>query len=519
MPRSLTLNFRNQLSLEDLDAYARGLITRVALDGDAGFKRQIEDNHRFLITKVADGWPIYGASTGFGSSSASRIGFGDAGALQTNLYRYHGCGLGPSFSEDVLAAILLVRLNCLTQGRSGVSFDLLERLGALLDRRILPLIPERGSVGASGDLTPLSYIAAVLGGEREALCEGRTIPAAEVWQRLETEPYAFKAREALAIMNGTSVMAAVAGLAWKRLERLYEGAALATAAMVEIWQGPCAPFLPALHRVKPHVGQGEAAAAICQYLYEPEQRLGRRDPKTLETTRAGSVQDPYSIRCAPQILGSFKEALNTTRLWIETEINSVNDNPVFLHEEDLVLNGGHFLGQHMTLACDMLKAAAASTINLLDRQMALLMESKGRLPENLVSRQVSPSLYHGFKAMQISMSSLASEIAKLATPMSVFSRPTEASNQDVVSMGTIAARDILAIADIALDGLSIHLMALTQAFHLLAEEGHELPLHPRFHDVLLRLQRAMPQVREDRALDHEIRGMKALLTAEASLWR
>ncbi len=508
---TLTLNFRNQLRLEDLLAYARADFEAVELSDDPLFKAWVAENHAFFLNKIHEGWPIYGASTGFGSSSASRLAVSETACLQKNLLRYHGCGVGPSFSEAELAAILLVRLNCLTQGCSGISYELMERLNFLLQNRILPIIPIRGSVGASGDLTPLSYIAAALAGERQVLWQGQVMDASAMWEKVGREPYIFKAREALSIMNGTSVMAAVAGLAWLRLERLYERSALATAAMVELWQGPCSPFLPELHALKPHPGQVEAAARILSYLHEARTRLQRRHPLTGMATNEGSVQDPYSIRCAPQVLGAFKDALNIGRTWIETEINSVNDNPVFLHNEELVLNGGHFIGQHITLACDMLKVSCANIVNLLDRQMALLMESRGRLPENLVSATVPKHLHHGFKAMQITMSALASEVAKMAMPMGVFSRPTESSNQDVVSMGTIAARDLMQISDLAMDALAIHIMALRQGFYLLEEKGQMPVLNPLFSKFLDDLSETFPMVTEDRALDKTITQVRSQL--------
>lgn len=511
MSAKLTFGLKNRLSLDDLLAYALGSTEAVLLDDDPSFRAWIEANRSFLQMKLAEGWPVYGASTGFGASSASRLSPEEAAILQRNLFRYHGCGIGPNFREEELAAILLVRLNCLTQGCSAISFELLERLQIFLQNRIFPLIPTRGSVGASGDLTPLSYVAAALAGERQVLWRGEIMDAAEAWERLGLTPYQFKAREALAIMNGTAVMSAIAGLAWLRLERILDLAALASACMVEIWQGPCAPFLEALHAAKPHPGQQEAAAKIRQYLHEPEQRLVKRQAQSREPSFEGSVQDPYSIRCAPQIIGAFQDALSAARTWIETEINSVNDNPVFLHEEDLVLNGGHFLGQHITLACDMLKASAANVVNLMDRQMALLLESRGRLPENLLSRRQAPQLHHGFKAMQISMSALAAEIAKSATPMGVFSRPTEASNQDVVSMGTIAARDLMQISDMAMDALTIHLIALRQAFYLQEEAGLSPPLNPRLESQLRSIGKYFPMQGEDAALDGSIRALREQL--------
>lgn len=509
MKQPLVMHYKNQLSLEQLYAYANSEGLAPELDESPSFRESITANHHFLLERVASGWPIYGTTTGFGSSSASRMDSSEVPLLQQNLYRYHGCGVGPAFAPREAAAILLVRLNCLTQGCSGVSFELLERLTFFLRQGIWPLIPCRGSVGASGDLTPLSYIAATLAGERQVYWRGEIRESREVHEELGIEPYVFKAREALSIMNGTSVMSALAGLAWLRVQRFVHWAETSTALMVELWQGPGSPFLPQLHAVKAHPGQQAVAARIEALLHEAPLRLLKRAGRPVE----GAVQDPYSLRCTPQLLGATQDVLDATRPWIEREINSVNDNPVFLHEEGLVLNGGHFFGGHIAAACDALKASLASAINLLDRQMALLMESKGRLPENLVSPKMGASArtHHGFKAMQITMSALAAEAAKSSMPMSVFSRPTEASNQDVVSMGTIAARDLLAISDLAMDAAAIQSMALRQAFYLLAEEGQEPPLTDALRNTLVRWSEVFAMQREDRALDKEIMAMRAQL--------
>jgi histidine ammonia-lyase len=496
------LRLKNQLSLEELNAYAIGEVE--ALELEPSLLAWAEANHEFLLQRVDAGWPVYGAVTGFGSSSASRVAPEGADKLQQNLYRYHGCGVSETYPQGPLAAILLVRLNCLLQGCSGVSGELLQRLALMLEHRIWPLIPKRGSVGASGDLTPLSYIAAVMAGERLAWYKGEVRPAAEIWAELGLKPYTFRTREALAMMNGTSVMTALASLAWLRLTRLYEHFALATAALVEVWEGASSPFMPELHARKPHFGQQQAAENILRYLREPATRLSKISH---EGKRAGSVQDPYSIRCAPQILGSFKDALNVSRLWIETELNSVNDNPVILHDEAMILNGGHFMGQHITLASDMLKASLANAVNLIDRQMALLMESKGRLPDNLVSTAVDHAYHHGFKAMQITVSALASEIAKMAMPLSAFSRPTEASNQDVVSMGTTSARELYELTDLAADAIAIFLMSLIQALRL----RPDIALSEALQNALAPIQALYCGHDEDYAMDTDISRVKALL--------
>ena len=513
MKHVIRISYQNKISLEQIASFACHAEVELILDPDPHFRQSIALNHQFMLESVASGWPIYGATTGFGSSSTSRLGSHEVAELQKNLYRYHGCGVGPYLSPSESAAVLIVRLNCLTYACSGISFDLLDHLQGLARARMFPMIRSQGSVGASGDLTPLSYLAAVVAGERQVWWRGEVREAQDVYEHLGMRPYTFKAREALALMNGTSVMAALSGLAWLRVQQLVRWAQVSTALMVELWQGPAAPFLAALHHVKPHAGQQKVAAAIQELLHEAPERLLRRDAK--DARYEGSVQDPYSLRCVPQLLGAVQDVLDTTRIWIETEINSVNDNPVFLHEEKQVLNGGHFFGGHIAAACDALKAGCANALNLLDRQMALLLESRGRLPENLVSsQQDAPYLHHGFKAMQITISALAAEATKLAAPMSVLSRPTEASNQDVVSMGTIAARDLLSLSRLAMDGVAIQCMALCQAFYILEEKGERPPLNQGLEEILDQWKQVFPMQIKDRALDADIQAMVSHLFGE-----
>ncbi len=513
----MKIDCESRLSVEEITAYAHRLGPAPKLSADAAFRARIRENRHYLEARIAKGGDIYGVTTGFGSSSRNHVDAAAARRLSLNLSRYHGCGVGPLLAEEACASILLVRLNCLARGVSGVSIELLERLELCLEKRVIPAIPAQGSVGASGDLTPLSYVAGALAGERDVYHHGKITTAAAAFAAEGVAPYQLKEREALAIMNGTSAMTGLAALAWSEAKALADRASELTGLLVELLEGRSAPFTDLVNAQKPHPGQLEAARRITAFLARPETRYHRA---TKDGERA-EIQDAYSVRCAPQVIGVLYDVLAMTKTWIETEINSVNDNPVVLDragEGGEILNGGLFFGGHIAAACDALKTAVANVVNLADRQLALLLDRRhhGRLPENLVAERAlgaESTLHHGFKAMQITLSALAAECAKQSMPMSVFSRPTESSNQDVVSMGTIAARDLRVITAMARDGLAIHAMALRQGFYVAREGDADGRLNPAAARLLEEIGTHFQAMVEDRALDREIGAVGAMLFA------
>ena len=511
-----------RLRLEDVAAYALGRGPAPRLDRSGELESRIRANRTFLERRIQGGADIYGVTTGFGSSSRNTFSNAHAIELQYNLARYHGCGVGAFLSEEDGAATLAVRLNCLARATSGVSWELLERLEQMLVRRLIPAIPAQGSVGASGDLTPLSYVVSALIGERQVYHRGVLRSAADAWRDEGLPVYALKEREALALMNGTSVMTGIAALAYVEAEVLAQRAAEQTALLVELLNGRTAPFTDAVNLQKPHPGQLEAARRIMALLNDAEHRYHRSKKQAGDAADAlrAEIQDSYSLRCAPQVLGVLFDVLSVARGWIETEINSTNDNPVVLDQEDEILNGGLFFGGHIAAACDALKTAVATTVNLLDRQLALMLDRRqaGRLPENLVAERElgdDAPLHHGFKAMQITISALAAECAKQSMPMSVFTRPTESGNQDVVSMGTIAARDLRTINGMAKNAAAIHAMALRQGFYVVKTPGALERLNAPARAALERVAGAFAPMREDRALDVDIMRVVSALFAPA----
>ena len=416
-----------------------------------------------LADRLAAGERVYGVTTGFGESCLTEVPQDHVAELPLNLLRFHGCGTGRIFDEAEAAAIVVTRAASLAGGWSGVRPELMERLCELLNHRVLPRIPAEGSVGASGDLTPLSYIAALLVGERECSYAGELLGAEEALARIGLEPLRLAPKESLAIMNGTAVMTALCCLALRRAERLADLSALITATASDALRGNPAHFDARIYAAKPHPGSIAYAARVREHLeYEPGPAF------------EGRIQDRYSIRCSPQVVGVLLDAFPWMRSWLEIELNGANDNPLIDPEDGAALHGGNFYGGHACFVADALKTAVANLADLHDRQLALLCSSHTNhgLPENLNGRQGPDSAaHHGFKAMQIAASAVTAEALKLTMPASVFSRSTECHNQDKVSMGTIAARDALRVVELCEQVAAILLLAVAQAVDLRERAG------------------------------------------------
>jgi len=444
-----------RLRIEDVLRVARGE-AGVSLSNAPEFSRRIRSGAQYLERLLAGDGVIYGVTTGYGDSCTVGIPPELVAELPLHLTRYHGCGLGEYLDDEQTLAVLVCRLNSLAQGYSGVRWELLEQLAALIRHRVLPFIPAEGSVGASGDLTPLSYVAAALIGERDVRFAGQRRPALAVLDELGLPPLRLAPKEGLAMMNGTAVMTALACLAWQRAESLTRLCSRLTALSSIALRGNRGHFDPRLFAAKPHAGQNEAAAWIHADLHPDDKEVIR-------------LQDRYSIRCAPHVIGVARDALTWMRRDIENELNSANDNPLIDGDAGLVLHGGHFYGGHIAFAMDALKTAVANLADLMDRQLALLVDSKYNhgLPQNLSgSTAARAPINHGFKAVQIGASAWTAEALKLTMPASVFSRSTECHNQDKVSMGTIAARDCLRVLELTEQVAAALTLASVQGVHL-----------------------------------------------------
>ncbi len=442
------------ISIEDIMQIAKNKHS-VDLNDKPKYIDKINNGVAFLEETLKRDGVIYGVTTGYGDSCERAVPADLVPELSLHLTRFHGCGLGRYFNHDQARAIMAVRLCSLAKGVSGVTLSLMLQIIKLLNENISPMIPEEGSVGASGDLTPLSYLAAVLMGERNVTYQGHEQPTAEVFKTLDIKPITLQPKEGLAIMNGTAVMTAIACEAFARTEYLTKLAARLTAMASIALKGNAFHYDENLFAVKPHQGQILVASWIRSDL--------AHDKMPENSSR---LQDRYSLRCAPHVIGVIQDSLSWFKQMIENEINSANDNPIIDGENKLILHGGHFYGGHIATAMDTMKTQVANLADLLDRQMALLMDSKFNhgLPNNLSGASKDrASINHGFKAIQIAVSAWTAEALKNTMPASVFSRSTECHNQDKVSMGTIAARDCLRVLELTEQVFAAHILATTQA--------------------------------------------------------
>ncbi len=486
-----------RLTIEDVVAISNG--ANAELNNSSAFNDKIDRGVAFLERLLKEEGVIYGVTTGYGDSCTVAIPPELVDELPLHLTRFHGCGLGENLDKQQARAVLATRLCSLSQGVSGVSHDLLNQIVTLINQDIAPRIPQEGSVGASGDLTPLSYLAAALIGEREVLYKGNICPTEEVFKQLGIDPIKLKPKEGLALMNGTSVMTALACIAFKRAEYLAQLSTRITAMVSVGMHGNDFHFDEALFAVKPHPGQQQIASWLRSDLQS------ERPPRNSDR-----LQDRYSLRCAPHVIGVLQDSLPWLRQMIENELNSANDNPIIDGDNERVLHGGHFYGGHIAMAMDTLKTAVANLADLLDRQMAQLMDYKfnNGLPFNLTGAEGERKpINHGFKAVQIGISAWTAEALKHTMPASVFSRSTECHNQDKVSMGTIASRDCLRVLQLTEQVAAASLLAATQALELRKRHNEldENHFSPALKSMTASVLSDFEPIVEDRPLEGDLR--------------
>ncbi len=480
----------NTLQITDVIAIAQHHV-QVELPEQLAWRSRIQRGADFLDQLLAEDGVIYGVTTGYGDSCLVSVPSHQVDELPVQLLRFHGCGLGENFDHITARAIVVTRLVSLARGFSGVSVALLERLVWLLNHDVIPVIPSEGSVGASGDLTPLSYLAAVLIGEREVYYQGEIRTTAEAYQTLGIQPLKLRPKEGLALMNGTAVMTAVACFAFARAEQIAHLSSLITACNVLALKGNPGHFDEVLFAQKPHPGQQRVA----RWIREALQAEVQTQPQS------SRLQDRYSLRCAPHVIGVFEDSRDWLRQMIENELNSSNDNPLIDPDGLRVLHGGHFYGGHIAQAMDSLKIMVANCAELLDRQLAQLVDDKMNhdLPRNLTgaSGERLP-LNHGFKAVQIAVSAWTAEALKQTLAASIFSRSTECHNQDKVSMGTISARDAIRIVTLTEQVVASCLCASSQALYL--RFGGQAKYSPHIRQLLDWIAQDFDYLLEDRPL-------------------
>ncbi len=477
---------------------------KVTISQEQDFIQRLKNSENLLIKSLENGVPVYGVNTGYGKSCHKRVEQEISLLNGANLIKFHGCGTGEPVGKIETRAAMLTRIICFSKGYSGVSYELLEKIAEFLNNDIVPVVPQEGSVGASGDLTPMSYIAATLIGDREVFYKDQQMSALEAMQQADIAPYTFKAKEPLAIMNGTSTMTGIALLAIQQAEQIMNTAIASTALAIHALMGNTHHYHPVIAKAKPHPGQKHIADLILELLDT------EKDPDHLASDALETLQDPYSLRCSPQIIGVLYDSLEWIKSWVEIEANSSNDNPIFDTESNEVIMSGNFYGGHIVFAMDALKAAVASVADMCDRQVMLLVNdhvNRG-LPHDLVRVEDEHNQYnHGFKAMSISASALTAEALKLTMPAGSFSRSTESHNQDKVSMGTIAARDALTVCSLAEKVNAIHLLAATQACEIRGTQS----FREHINSIITKVRTVAKATFEDRPMQSDIESLIELL--------
>ena len=485
------------ITLDQVADLARGN-TRVVISSKRDFINKMKRSQKILQQALDAGEPIYGVTTGYGAACGNRIKKHNTEELGNNLIKYHGCGTGAFLGIEETRASMACRLACFAQGHSGVSINLMHALAELLNHGITPLVPSLGSVGASGDLTPMSYIAASLSGERDVMYKGHRMSSSKALSMAGLTRYRFLPKEPLGMMNGTSVMTGIAVLALDKSRVIADAALAATALSLHALMGHEKHFHPTVTDSKPHPGQhltGERLRNLLSCTDCP-QESGRED----------DLQDPYSVRCSPQVLGVVYDAFEWIEQWVNREVNSSNDNPLSDGDNGEIFMGGNFYGGHIVYAMDALKSALASVADMADRQMALLVDHRFNrgLPANLVKvKGEKQALNHGFKGMQITASALTAEALKNTMPAASFSRSTESHNQDKVSMGTIAARDAAWQCELAGRVVAIHLMAAVQACELRGA----LDGRPALASLVKEVRKVVKETVFDRPMDKDIEAL------------
>lgn len=442
---------------------------RIVFDGAeaelAPAARERMNASRAVIERLAQSnRAIYGVNTGFGKMASARISRDQIAQLQVNLVRSHACGVGAPLAEHESRAMLALRGNALAKGLSGVRPVIVETLCALLNRRVQPVIPSQGSVGASGDLAPLAHLAHTVIGEGEAVYEGQTMSSAEALQAAGIAPLTLEAKEGLALLNGTQAMLALLALAVREAEIAADTADVAAALSLDALRGSPDAFDPRIAAARVHAGAAEVARNIARLNRGSEiresHRSAEKDPR---------VQDPYSLRCAPQVHGAARDAMKQIRATVIIEMNSATDNPLVFAEEGAVISGGNFHGQPLAMAADQMAVALATLGGISERRIEQMTNPQTSLLPAFLVREAG--LHSGFMILQVAAAALASEMKVQAAPHSVDSIPTSANQEDYVSMGMGAARRLAPMLANLRRILAIELLAACQGLDFLAPLG------------------------------------------------
>ncbi len=446
---------------------------------------------------LSEGRVAYGVNTGFGSLAKTRISNAEVAELQRRLVLSHMAGTGPLLDDRVVRLVLILKAASLARGFSGIRRGVIEALVALANAEAYPCVPAKGSVGASGDLAPLAHLSAALIGVGEMRVKGKIIPAIEGLKAAGLAPIELAAKEGLALLNGTQVSTALAVAGLIEIEKVYAAALVAGAMSVDACLGSDVPFDPRIHDVRGHPGQTQVAAALARLLAGSEIRKSHAD--------CDRVQDPYSLRCQPQVMGAALDMLRFAAGVIEREANAVSDNPLVFAAEGEILSGGNFHAEPVAMAADAASIACAEVGAISERRMALLTDSRmSTLPAFLVPE---PGLNSGFMIAQVTAAALASENKTLAHPASIDSLPTSANQEDHVSMATWAGRKLMDIADNTAGIVAIELLAAAQGIDF----RKPLKTSPLLARAMAAIRAKVAFWQDDRAMAPDIAAAKELV--------
>lgn len=449
--------------------------------------KRIDDNVQFLQSKVSSGNVYYGINTGFGSLCDVQIADEALSTLQENLVCSHACGMGDRVPEEIVRIMLLLKLQNIAKGHSGIQRQTIERLIWFFNEGITPVVYELGSLGASGDLAPLAHLALPLLGKGELYYKGNIVPTHIVYQELNMQALRLGAKEGLGLLNGTQFMSAYACWALLKSTKLLQWSDTIAALSAEAFNVKAEPFLAPIHRVRPHPGQIATAQEMLRLLEGSE----------LQKLHKPQVQDPYSFRCIPQVHGATKDAVAHVLRVVETEIDAVTDNPLLFEDEDLVLSGGNFHGQPIAINLDYLAIAMAEIANISERRTYLLVSGQRGLPPFLAPK---PGVNSGMMIAQYTAAAIVSQNKQLCTPASVDSIVSSNGQEDHVSMGANAATKLYRLVQNVQRVLAIELVCAAQAIDMRIEAKSSNILE----SVRSHFRKIVPFAEEDRLLHTDL---------------
>ncbi|CBW28163.1 Histidine ammonia-lyase [Halobacteriovorax marinus SJ] len=460
---------------------------------------RMKESRAYVHNIVEKGEPVYGINTGFGALSSMHIKKEDLATLQVNLIRSHCTGTGKPFSREITRAIMILRANCLISGYSGVQPEIVQLIIDFINHDVIPVVPEKGSVGASGDLAPLSHIALALIGEGEVIYEGKLVNSKFAIDQIKKSPAVLGPKDGLALINGTAVMAAIGACAVVEATNIMKIADISAALTLDGVRGTTKAYYQGISQLKPHPGQIDSCNNLNNLLADSKIKDSHDD--------CGKVQDPYSLRCVPQVHGACRQTLKHAREVISIELNSVTDNPLIFLEEDKVVSGGNFHGEALSLVMDYLSMGVAEICNICERRIEKMMNpSFSDLPAFLTKNS---GLNSGLMIAHVTAAALTSENKYLCHPASVDSVPTSTDKEDHVSMGVTAGRKLLEVIDNAKTVLGIELLCNTQALDF----QRPLKSSPALEAVHALVRKHVLPIEEDRIFYKDMDNIKKLISS------